>query len=143
MLILGPSGCGKSTLAYRLVAVAEEAGYFARLVGDDRIGISAHGNRIIARGHATISGKIELRGRGIVEVPFLGAAALKLAICITGPGEIIPRYPETEQSHVVFAGVKLPCLPMRQDAAHTDLAFLVMADLHSRHLIPRAFFVGS
>jgi HPr kinase/phosphorylase len=141
VLILGPSGCGKSALAYRLVAAAEEAGYFARLVGDDRIGISAHGNRLIARGHAAILGKIERRGRGIVEVPFLSAAVLRLAVRITGPEEMIPRYPEQEQAHVTVAGIDLPCLALRQDAAQADLAFAVMADLRSRRLIPRALSV--
>jgi HPr kinase/phosphorylase len=140
VLILGSSGCGKSALAYCLVAAAEETGYFARLVGDDRIGISVQGNRLIARGHATILGQIERRGCGIVEVPFLGAAVLRLAVRITGPEEAIPRYPEPEQGHVVVSGIKLPCLALRQDAAQVDLAFAVIADLRSRRLIPRALF---
>ena len=143
VVILGPSGCGKSALAYRLVAAAEEAGYFARLVGDDRIGVSAHGNRLSARGHAAILGKIERRGRGIVEVPYLDAAVLRLAVRLTGNEETMARYPERDQSQIVVAGVELPCLALRQDAALADLAFTVVADLRSRHLIPQAFLVES
>ena len=37
VLILGPSGAGKSSLALALIAAAEGAGFFAGLVGDDRI----------------------------------------------------------------------------------------------------------
>ena len=141
VLILGPSGSGKSALAFRLIAAGAEAGYFARLVGDDRVGISTHGNRLIARGHAAILGKIERRGHGIVEVPFLPAAVLRLAVRLAGPEEPIPRYPEPEQGHMDIAGVQLPCLPLRQDAALADLAFAVIADLRSRRLIPQALFV--
>ncbi len=143
VLILGPSGSGKSALAFRLIAAAEEAGYFARLVGDDRVGISTYGDRLIARGHEAILGKIERRGRGIVGIPFLPAAVLRLAVRLAGLQEPIPRYPEPEQEHVNIGGIQLPCLALRQDAALTDLAFAVIADLRSRRLIPQALFVES
>ncbi len=143
VLILGPSGSGKSALAFRLIAAAEEAGYFARLVGDDRIGISPHGNRLIARGHPAIAGQIERRGQGIAKVPFFGAAVLRLAVRLAGPQESLPRYPEPEQGHMDIAGVQLPYLALRQDAALTDLAFAVIANLRSRRLIPQALFVES
>ena len=55
VLISGPSGSGKSSLALALIAAAEGAGFFARLVGDDRIAIACKGTRLIARGHPLIS----------------------------------------------------------------------------------------
>jgi len=135
VLILGPSGCGKSALALRLIAAAEAAGYFARLVGDDRVAISVHGNRLIARGHPSILGKIERRGHGIAEVPFVDAAVLRLAIRLAGPEEAVPRYPEPDHGHISVAGIELPSVVLRQDAAQADLAFAALADLRSRCLI--------
>ncbi len=68
VLICGPSGAGKSSLAFALITAAEDAGLFARLVGDDRIGIESRGGRLIAHGHPMILGKIERRGQGIFEI---------------------------------------------------------------------------
>lgn len=135
MLIRGPSGSGKSTLAYSLIAAAEESGYFARLVGDDRVSISSHEERLIAHGHASILGKIERRSQGIIEVPFLAAAVLRLAIQLTGTDETAPRFPEPDHDHIVLAGAKLRCLSVRQDAAHAALSCAILADLRLRRII--------
>ena len=80
VLILGHSAAGKSRLALALVEAAERTGAFARLVGDDWIGIACRGGRLIASGHPMIRGKIERRGRGIFDVPFLGAAIVRIVI---------------------------------------------------------------
>ncbi|HWX14634.1 MAG TPA: aldolase [Methylocella sp.] len=135
VLIRGPSGSGKSTLAYSLIAAAEESGYFARLVGDDRIRISSHGERLIAHGHASILGKIERCSQGVIEVPFLAAAVLRLAVQLTGTDETALRYPEPDHDHILLAGSKLPCLSVRQDAAPAALSLAILADLRLRRII--------
>jgi HPr kinase/phosphorylase len=132
VLIRGPSGAGKSSLAFALIAAAEDAGLFARLVGDDRIGIESRGGRLIAYGHPMILGKIERRGQGIFEIPFLPAAVVHLVIGLGGADEVCPRYPKPDHEYIELAGVTLPFLPMRQDAAPAGLALAVLADLRLR-----------
>ncbi len=129
VLILGPSGAGKSSLALALIAAAEGMGFFARLVGDDRIGIASSGGRLIARGHPRILGKIERRGHGLFEIPFLAAAVVRLVIGLGGEKDApVPRYPDEDSGHVILGGTKLPFVRLRQDAASSDLAASVLAD---------------
>lgn len=129
VLISGPSGAGKSGLALALLAAAGSAGLFARLVGDDRIGIESKGGRLIARGHPMILGKIERRGQGIFEMPFLDAAIVRLVIGLGGEKDAPPpRYPDEAQGHAVLAGAKLPFMRLRQDAASGSLAATLLAD---------------
>jgi HPr kinase/phosphorylase len=127
VLIRGPSGAGKSSLAFALITAAEDAGLFARLVGDDRIGIESRGGRLIAYGHPMILGKIERRGQGIFEIPFLPAAVVRLVIGFAGEDEL-PRYPKPDHDHIELAGVTLPFFRVRQDAAAAGLALAVLAD---------------
>jgi HPr kinase/phosphorylase len=127
VLIRGPSGAGKSSLAFALITAAEDAGLFARLVGDDRIGIESRGGRLIAYGHPMILGKIERRGQGIFEIPFLPAAVVRLVIGFGGEDEL-PRYPKPDHDHIELAGVTLPFFRVRQDAAAAGLALAVLAD---------------
>ncbi|MGH6835402.1 MAG: HPr kinase/phosphorylase [Methylocella sp.] len=128
VLVRGPSGAGKSSLAFALIAAAEDAGLFARLVGDDRIGIESRGGRLIACGHPMIPGKIERRGQGIFEMPFLPSAVVRLVIGLAGKGEALPRYPEPDHDHIELAGVTLPFFRVRQDAAVAGLARALLAD---------------
>src|SRR6202023_1330380 len=125
VLIRGPSGAGKSSLAFALITAAEDAGFFARLVGDDRIGIESRGGRLIAYGHPMILGKIERRGHGIFEMPFLPAAVVRLVVELD---EALSRYPEPDHDHIELAGVTLPFLPVRPDAAARGLALAVLRD---------------
>jgi HPr kinase/phosphorylase len=128
VLIRGRSGAGKSSLAFALIRATKSGGSFARLIGDDRIGVELRGGRLIARGHPVILGKIERRGQGIIEVPFLGAAVVRLVIDLVDAKEAPPRHPEPGHDHVILAGVRLPFLPLRQDAAVCDLVVAVLAD---------------
>jgi HPr kinase/phosphorylase len=132
VLIRGPSGAGKSSLAFALIAAAEDAGLFARLVGDDRVGIGSRGGRLIAYGHPMILGKIERRGQGIFEIPFLPAAVVRLVIELAGGSEAPPRYRTPDHDHIELAGITLPLLAVRQDVAPDGLALAVLADLRLR-----------
>src|SRR3984893_15253671 len=119
VLIRGPSGAGKSSLAFALITAAENAGLFARLVGDDRIGIESRGGRLIAYGHPMILGKIERHGQGIFEIPFLPAAVVRLVIEFACEDEALPRYPKPDHDHIELAGVALALLLRRQDGDAT------------------------
>ena len=87
VLILGPSGAGKSDLALRLI---DEG---AKLVADDRTELALARGRWIASPPQTIAGLIEVRGIGIIALPFLNRAPVALAVRLTGR---IPRLPEPD-----------------------------------------------
>ncbi|NVN44649.1 hypothetical protein HW537_12150 [Asaia siamensis] len=83
VLLTGASGSGKSSLLLRLV----ESGF--ALVGDDQIVLQ----RTIARPAPALAGLIEVRGLGIVQMPYLPEAAIVLRVEL-GRNTPIQRLPE-------------------------------------------------
>ena len=83
VLIAGPSGSGKSDLALRLL----NRGF--TLVSDDRTDIDSG----IARPPAAIAGLLEVRGLGVLRLPFAPEAKLRLLVKL---GEDTPRLPASE-----------------------------------------------
>ena len=85
VLLLGASGSGKSDLALRLI----DRG--AVLVSDDQTELSTAHDLLFASAPATIAGLIEVRGIGIVTLPFVAQAPVALAVRL---GEPVERMPE-------------------------------------------------
>jgi serine kinase of HPr protein (carbohydrate metabolism regulator) len=85
VLIAGASGRGKSDLALRLI----DRG--ARLVSDDYTILRAGNGRLFASAPATIAGKIEVRGVGIVEMEALAQAPVCLFIDLDTSPERLPE----------------------------------------------------
>jgi HPr kinase/phosphorylase len=79
VLLIGPSGAGKSDLVLRLLARGFD------LVADDRVDI-ADG---VARPVPPLEGLLEVRGIGIVHLPFVAAAQLALVVELA-PAELAP-----------------------------------------------------
>ena len=79
ILLRGPSGSGKSDLALRLI----DGG--ARLVADDQVELRRDGHRVLARAPITLSGRMEVRGLGIVPLPYVTEAALHAVIDLVAP----------------------------------------------------------
>ena len=84
VLILGRSGAGKSDLALRLI----ERG--AILVSDDRTELFLQKGTMMARPPAAIRGLMEVRGLGILAVPFAPKARVALAVSLDGSRERLP-----------------------------------------------------
>lgn len=104
VLIRGASGAGKSTLARELLRQAELAGRFARLVGDDRVRVTPRNGRLVAEAHPDIAGLIEIRGLGIVSMPYETAAVVRLVVdCEAEPPTRLPM-----DDVATVAGVTLP-----------------------------------
>jgi serine kinase of HPr protein (carbohydrate metabolism regulator) len=108
VLIRGTSGAGKTQLALALIAEEERAGRFARLIGDDRIGLTVCGGRLVARPHPAIAGHVERRGLGLAPIDHEAAGIIRLVVdCLeTEP----PRLPEPEDMVTLIEGVTLPRL---------------------------------
>ena len=84
VLLLGPSGAGKSDLALRLI---DEG---ARLVADDRCELFVRAGKLYARAPQAIAGLMEIRGIGIIAMPFAKSIGLALAVKL---GAHPPRLP--------------------------------------------------
>ena len=110
ILVTGPSGSGKSDLALRLI----DRG--AILVSDDYTILQRDGSMLVASPPDSIAGKIEVRGLGIVDMPF--ATNLPVALLVELDAEVT-RMPEAGSGRAV-AGLMLPSMalaPFEQSAA--------------------------
>jgi HPr kinase/phosphorylase len=82
VLLLGPAGIGKSDLVLRLLALGFE------LVADDRVVVSGG----VARPRPDGAGLLEVRGLGILRMPFRPEAALRLGVClVVDPADRMPK----------------------------------------------------
>ena len=97
VLIAGPSGSGKSDLALRLI----DRG--AVLVVDDRTRVWRDGDRLFAGAPDIISGKLEVRGLGIVEMEWTSDVPVALCVRLGDEPDRLPS-PRTR----TIAGVDLP-----------------------------------
>ena len=109
-LLVGPSGSGKSDLALRFV-LASPPGLDAALVADDQILLERSGDGVVARPPATIAGKIEVRGIGILDLPHRPEAVLRLVIRLVDPDDV-PRLPDPGAERESYCGVALPVLAL-------------------------------
>jgi serine kinase of HPr protein (carbohydrate metabolism regulator) len=98
ILIGGRSGRGKSDLALRLI----DRG--ATLVSDDYTLVRATGDRLIATAPPSISGKMEARGIGILELPV--EKDVPVALCVDLDDEV-ERLPAPGEE-IVLAGIAIP-----------------------------------
>jgi serine kinase of HPr protein (carbohydrate metabolism regulator) len=102
VLIEGRSGEGKSDLALRLI----DRG--AVLVSDDQTVCHRQDGKLLASPPATIAGRIEVRGLGILEMPHIERAPVALLIVIL---DAPPRFPEDTRKRRI-AGVDVPVLAL-------------------------------
>ena len=141
VLIRGPSGSGKSRLALQLIQAAD-AGIvrFARLVGDDRVHLSAAHGRLLVSPAAALTGLIEVRGLGIRRLPHEPSAVVGLVVDLAAAAA--ERLPESDVQHAVIAGVNLPRLAVAAgfEALPGVLAALTSGRAAAAALAPSAAF---
>jgi HPr kinase/phosphorylase len=110
ILILGPPKSGKSDLVLRLI---DNPGYGlgdaclrAELVSDDQTLVIRRADTLFASAPQTIVGKLEVRGIGILSVPYRREAALVLAVTLL-PAAEIERLPDERQLRYALGGLDL------------------------------------
>lgn len=135
VLVRGPSAAGKSDLAMRLLATPLE-GYPALripplgaldLVADDQCELTLRDGIVTMASPATIRGKFEVRGLGLVTLPDRQDVALSLVVDIT-PTQAIERMPEA--ATVTLLGIEIPALEVAALEASAPLRVLIA--LHHR-----------
>lgn len=124
-LILGASGAGKSDLALRCLSLAPSPliPVSATLVADDRVHVDRGAGCLTVRAPGTILGKIEVRGLGIVSVPFQHRASLKLIVELAR-AESIERMPDPQPEREVL-GLCLPLLRLAPFEASAPVKLLL------------------
>ncbi|MEP7349271.1 MAG: HPr kinase/phosphatase C-terminal domain-containing protein [Sphingorhabdus sp.] len=110
VLFSGTSGSGKSDLALRLI----DRG--AVLISDDGVWVDAEGPLAILRTAPNIAGMIEMRGVGILKMPFADGVPLRLAVILDAKPERLPT-PDTTK----IAGHDVPCLKLSAFEASAPL----------------------
>jgi serine kinase of HPr protein (carbohydrate metabolism regulator) len=110
VLIRGAPGSGKSDLALRCLAMAPTALIPSptMLIADDRVELKRAQGRLTASAPASIRGRIEVRGLGIVTVPYAASATLALIADLVD-SDRIERLPDPAPQTEIL-GVQLPLL---------------------------------
>lgn len=84
IMLVGASGAGKSDLALRLI----DRG--AKLVADDRCELVMQGGQLLCRPPAILAGKIEVRGLGIFDLPWIAPIPIIMAVRLADRYERMP-----------------------------------------------------
>ena len=119
VLISGPSGSGKSDLTLRLI----DRGF--TLVSDDQTVVRREGERLLASAPATVAGKLEIRGIGIVDMERTEDIRVALLVELTNE---IERLPEESRERAVL-GVGLPLVSIDAMTASAPAKVALALDL--------------
>jgi len=115
VLIRGPVAAGKSRLALDLITAADSGRIdFARLVGDDRVELTAAHGRLLVRPAQGLRGLIEVRGLGIRRLDYEPVAVVGLVVDLAEPAA--ERLPGKNARRVAIEGVDLPRLAVAPGA---------------------------
>lgn len=134
-LLRGRSGSGKSDLALRCLCLSP-AGPLpdaARLVADDRVRLWRQGDHVMAAPPATIAGKLEVRGLGIIDAGTATGAIVPcrivVAIDLVG-ADSVERLPDPVPTEPLL-GVSTPVVLLAPHEASAALKVLLAIRTYS------------
>ncbi|MCD7058591.1 HPr kinase/phosphorylase [Pelagibacterium xiamenense] len=127
ILLTGVSGAGKSLLALDLLEQAKLRGEDALLISDDRVDLSVDEDGLVMEPPATIAGLIELRGRGIVKLPYAESAHVHLVVELV---DTMERLLEERELTTQIHGIWVPRCPVPRRG--------LVDGLHQRFLVHAA-----
>lgn len=140
VLLRGSSGAGKSDVALRLLTLPPVTligiGYpeiTPCLIADDRVVLEVVDGRLLASAPASLRGRLELRGLGIIPIQKVcDRAVVRLVVDLQAD---VPRLPEPQTT--VINGIGLPLIALRPFDASTPLkialALLVATGQSEKH----------
>jgi HPr kinase/phosphorylase len=135
LMLRGPSGSGKSLLALALLDEWQLRGRESALVADDRLDLSVENGALSMAAPPQIAGLIELRGRGIVQLPFIQQAEVRLVVDIV---PTLERMVEEVALQTSVMGVTLARCPVPSIAVIDRLHQLILVREAIRALVPGA-----
>lgn len=128
IFITGPSGSGKTSLCLGLLETFHGRDRPASLVSDDQILIHAENGNLIGEVPASIAGKTEIFGFGIVKIDHISGSKIDLLVHLV-PDEQVERMPEERFEEML--GVNIPCIsaPERHENQAKRIVLAKMAVL--------------
>jgi serine kinase of HPr protein (carbohydrate metabolism regulator) len=134
LLIRGDAGSGKSSLCDILIEAARAKGNLGQLVADDYVFVSAEHSRLLARVPEAISGRMEIRGFGLVDTACVPEAHVGLIVDLV-PVDRVERLPEAPLGQGLLDGVQVPVLHCPMNMPDISLRLVRWA---LRRLLPDA-----
>lgn len=121
IVLLGPSGAGKSDFALRLI----DAG--ALLVADDQLQVESSQGGLLGRPAEALAGLLEVRGIGILRVPYCPECRLDLVVALDSAKARI-RMPEPAFYEILGARLRLLHLDPLSASADAKLRLALRAE---------------
>lgn len=135
-LIRGRSGCGKSDLALRAICTplllpGETLATSFQLVSDDMTVITRHGHQLTASAPVALLDKLEVRGIGIIAMPGLAQAPLRLIVdLVDGQIERLPDDPGPQER---LLGIAVDLVEIRAMEASAPVKVALALERAGRH----------
>ena len=114
VLITGPSGAGKSDLTLRLL----DRGF--SLVSDDQTIVKREGDCLVALPPPQLAGKLEIRGIGIVDMPYQSGVPVALLVELTSEIQRLPD--DSRERPILGLGVPLVSVDAMTASAASKVA---------------------
>ena len=96
VLIKGKSGSGKSDLALRLLTDKN-----VHLVADDVVSLFLENNKVYGKAPENLQGLLEVRGVGVVKMPYVKQATVDLVVNLVDNPEEIERMPKIAHENIL------------------------------------------
>jgi HPr kinase/phosphorylase len=124
VILLGGAGSGKSTLALHLIQA-----HGATLIGDDRLFLHAHNGGVDVAPHERLAGLIEMRGLGLLRLPYAKSGRLALVVRLVAPEDV----PRLAAAHFYpIEGHDIACLSLDGHDPHSAMKIKwALAALHN------------
>lgn len=115
VVLFGPSGSGKSTLALSLIDQVRAGGGSACLVSDDQAFFATKNRQLFAEAPASIAGKIEVFGVGIVACKNCSRTRVDLVVRLVDKN-LIERHPEPTTTEILGIHLQELKVPIQNEA---------------------------
>jgi HPr kinase/phosphorylase len=125
VLLRGPSGSGKSDLALRLIDDG------AVLISDDRTVLIQRDGNVVAQCPASIAGKLEVRGVGILDVPYIEEAALSMIVNLVESDQV-ERLPLRSKAELLGCRIPLMLLEPFEASATAKIKMAIRRPVEER-----------